>query len=374
MKILSSCLLSFSLVPLLTLTAPACSAENEGNGGTGPGTAGYSGGASGVGGTYIPPAGGSAGFPPSGGSSGAAGSPPRQLQPGECGGDYYVAEPKQLDIYVMLDDSGSMVPWWPATLDALTQFVTAPESAGIGMGLQVFGPDDPCDPSMYATPRVPIAPLPGNLAALQAGVPILPIESTPTLPAMQGAIMHAQEWAASHPESKVVVWLITDGMPSGCASTVENVAQAAAEGLTGSIPITTYVIGIGDLTALDAIALAGGTDKATIIDPANTAQGLLDAMNALRESALPCDYAIPTPDNGEQVDLGLVNLYFTPDGGAETVIPNVDGPEACDPAQGGWFYSDSNTRIIACDSTCTMLKTTSGQVNVILGCPIVRIE
>jgi hypothetical protein len=242
------------------------------------------------------------------------------------------------------------------------------------MGLQLFGPDAPCDPAMYATPRVPIAPLPGNLPALQAALPPLPVESTPTLPALQGAIMYAQQWAASHPESKVVVWLITDGIPSGCLATVDNVAQAAAEGLSSGIP--TYVIGIGDLQALDAIALSGGTDKATIIDPANmaSAQGLLDAMNALRQSALPCDYAIPTPDSGQQVDTTLVNLYFTPDGGQETVIPNVAGPEACDPVQGGWYYNDSDTRIIACDSICEMFKTTAGQVNVILGCPIVRIE
>jgi hypothetical protein len=354
----------------------ACSAENESRTAGGPlSGAGYSGGQTGAAGSGSNPVAGS-GSGVSGSGATAGGDPPRQLLPGECGGDYYVAEPKQLDIYVMLDDSGSMVPWWPFVLQAMDQFVQAPESAGIGMGLQVFGPDSPCDPSTYAQPRVPIAPLPGNLAALQAGIPILPIESTPTLPALQGGIIYAQEWAQSHPDSKVVVWLITDGIPSGCDSTVDNVAQAAAEGLTGDIPIPTYVIGIGDLQALDAIAAAGGTDKATIIDIANmtSAQALLDAMNALRQSALPCDYKIPEPTGGEQVDLDLVNLYFTPEGGTETVIPNVDGPDACDPAQGGWFYSDSNTRIIACDSTCEMFKTTAGQVNVILGCPIVRIE
>jgi hypothetical protein len=372
MKLLS---VSVFLSVLFIGSTLACSAENEPRGlpsGLGVGSGGSSTGSAGS--STGPAAGSGSGSAGSAASAGA--DSPRQLKPDECGGDYYVAEPRQLDIYIMLDDSGSMVPWWPFVLQALDQFVQAPESAGIGMGLQVFGPDSPCDPQRYAQPRAPIAPLPGNLSALQAAVPLLPVESTPTLPAMQGAIMYAQSWAEAHPDSKVVVWLITDGMPSGCDSTVELVAQAAAEGLTGSIPIPTYVIGIGDLQALDAIAQSGGTDQATIIDPVNmtSAQGLLDAMNALRESALPCDYALPTPDSGGQVDTELVNLYFTPAGGQETVIPNVDGIENCDPAQGGWFYNDSSTRLIACDSTCEMFKTTSGQVNVILGCPMVRIE
>jgi hypothetical protein len=176
--------------------------------------------------------------------------------------------------------------WWIHTLDA-----AASASANIGMGVKFFGTDSPCDPQVYTEPDVPIAPLPDNVANLAAAIPSFPFESTPTLPALQGAILYARTWANNHRGSKVVVWLITDGIPNGCGSTVENVAQAAAEGRAGSISIPTYVIGIGNLQALDPIAKAGGTEKATIIDPANNhaapARSVFNAMTG--RSATPCE-------------------------------------------------------------------------------------
>ena len=53
-----------------------------------------------------------------------------------CDADTYSAERKRLDIYMVVDDSGSMVPWWPGTLDAINQFFMDPGSAGIGVGVQ----------------------------------------------------------------------------------------------------------------------------------------------------------------------------------------------------------------------------------------------
>jgi hypothetical protein len=223
----------------------------------------------------------------SGGSGGGAGTSGNGGASGGAGYDGGLA--CQLDIYVMLDDSGSMVPWWPQVMDALATFMTDPASEGIGMGIQYFGPDTPCDAEQYATPAVPIAPLPGNTSAIQASIPILPVESsTPTLPALQGAIDYARSWSDSHPESTVVVWLVTDGLPEGCESTVENVAAAARDGLNNAPSIPTYVIGIGDLTALDQIAEAGGTGTAVIAEPGSSQQ-LVQAMNALRDSASNCD-------------------------------------------------------------------------------------
>src|SRR5689334_17321347 len=44
---------------------------------------------------------------------------PAQVQLGQgevCDADSYGAERKRLDIYMVVDDSASMVPWWPFTL------------------------------------------------------------------------------------------------------------------------------------------------------------------------------------------------------------------------------------------------------------------
>lgn len=66
----------------------------------------------------------------------------------QCAGSVVLAEPIPLDIYVMLDKSGSMtektgmkgmgLPKWDAVTGALTSFFEDPQSTGIGVGLQYF--------------------------------------------------------------------------------------------------------------------------------------------------------------------------------------------------------------------------------------------
>lgn len=84
---------------------------------------------------------GSVGASSSGGSSGS-GDPDET-----CAGELIEAKSIPLDMYVMLDSSGSMLDptegnaaltKWQAVGDALADFVNDPESAGIGMGLQRF--------------------------------------------------------------------------------------------------------------------------------------------------------------------------------------------------------------------------------------------
>jgi hypothetical protein len=74
----------------------------------------------------------------------------------ECAGDLIEAKRIPLDMYVMLDVSGSMleptegdanVTKWKAVSSALSDFVNDGASAGIGMGLQVFPIRDPAAPT-----------------------------------------------------------------------------------------------------------------------------------------------------------------------------------------------------------------------------------
>ena len=299
------------------------------------------------------------------GSGGVAGGEGDAGGGSNCGGDRYKAERSQLDIYVMFDDSGSMVPWWLVATQAFSDFLNDPGSAGIGIGIQYFGTN--CDPAFYANPRVPIAPLPGNVAAIQDSYPSIPIESTPTYPAMVGAIQHARDWQNGHPDHKVVVLLATDGEPVDCNSTVQNVSQAAADGLLGSPSIPTYALGMGlSLTNLNDIARAGGTGNAFLVDP-NSRQALTQALNAIRGAALLCDYVLPNRGN---VDPKKVNIDFTPPGGRSTRLPNVGDASRCS-ASGGWYYDkpQAPTRAIVCPDSCSSLNVqTGGQVDVILGC------
>lgn len=298
-------------------------------------------------------------------------SPPGTIGDGEaCNADSYQAEPRQLDIYMVVDDSGSMVPWWPGTLDAINMFFDAPSSAGIGVGVQFFGSN--CDANYYATPRVPIAPLPGNADPLRLAFPPLPIEGTATVPAAEGAMQHARQWAMDHPDSKPVVLLITDGLPDDCGSTVQGVVQALADGLGGTPSIQTFVVGIGvQLDALNMFAQAGGTGQAILVSP-GAADELLQALSEIRQAALPCDYKIP---DGAQGDIAndTINLRYTAPGGQQETIGYVPEVALCDPQVGGWFYDDPSapTRVVACPGTCDALSG-GGEVQVVLGCPRVN--
>jgi hypothetical protein len=351
----------------------ACSSADDGmaqgNGGRSGGSGKGSGGSdvgTGTGG-----AGGTTGGVGGSGGTGAVIDPGKGTMdagPMTCGGDKYHAEQRPLDMYVMFDDSGSMIPWWVSATQAFTQFLNAPESAGIGVGLQFFGTS--CDVATYSTPKVAIAALPGNAQALTAAFPILPIESTPTEPALRGAINYARTWQTGHADHKVVVLLVTDGEPTECNSTVPSVTQVATDGFGGTPSIPTYVLGLGlSLTNLHSIAMAGGTNQAFIVDP-NSGSALAAAMNQIRGSALPCDYALPK----NTTDPKKVNIDFTPAGGTTTRLIYVGDAASCDPVKGGWYYDNPQmpSRLIVCSQTCDVFKKDpNGRVDVVLGCDIV---
>jgi hypothetical protein len=347
------------------------------------------------------------------------------------------------DMYVMYDQSGSMggdTPVgtkWNAIEAALTGFLNDPGSDGIGVGIGYFpfvdpaapavcfqdsdcgayGPcvpvllvgycqgADACDPSMYATPEVPIEDIPTVVPKITSSLNAHgPGGGTPTAPALQGALDYAIPWAAAHPDRKTIVVLATDGDPSGCTgNSVQDVANIAASGLTASPPVQTFVIGVGSsLTSLNSIAASGGTSQAFIVDATtgDPTQQFIDAMNAIRESVtttethtetqiqthtethmetqmqvqttpVDCQWGIPTPPDGESFDQDQVNVQFSSDSGSPQRIGYVDSKDGCAAAEGGWYYDDNAapSSILVCDQTCNILTAiTSARVDILLGC------
>lgn len=449
-----------------------------------------------------PPAGSTAG---TAGSAGSAGTGPvlsgisgdnngsGGIGP-ECAGDLIEAKRLPLDMYVMLDVSGSMllptegdanVTKWQAVSSALTEFVKDDASSGIGVGLQMFpilrpgAPDTcvndadcgnvgpcltrgclplidgqlngcfsntgcdtgqrcvvigrcsnnnqyvcnaetttKCDPGLgncvvpastclsrtdcsadaYAAPAAEIAELPGATAGLVATLAAAtPDEAamTPTGPALQGAIMQAKAWAKAHPDRQVVAVLATDGLPTLqtagklCAGVevledIDAVVNLAATGREAAPVISTFVIGVvgaDDVAApviLDAIAQAGGSTEAFIVDTGgNVQQEFRAALDQIRESGLSCDLAVPESSDGKAVDYGLVNVDFASKGGTVDHLVNVGTVTGCAQApQGqGWYYdvADANaekpSRITVCPSTCRAFEATDmGSVQISLGC------
>jgi hypothetical protein len=282
---------------------------------------------------------------------------------------------------------------WDAVKAALQQFVTAPDAAGINVGIQYFGlggggrrggQQSSCTPADYEKPDVEIGPLPMNSMPIVNSLNAhMPTTNTPTPAALTGAINHAIAWKNAHPGHTVVVVLVTDGEPNACG-TVADVDAVAAMGLMATIP--TYVIGVTspgvacDLDPnppnqqdLDSVSMAGGTMSALLVDVTqNAGQQFVATMNQIRaKSQVPCQYALPKPPANQMLDPTKVNVQYTPPGAAmPTTILGVT-MNTCDPANGGWYYDNpaAPTKINLCPATCMAVsQQTGGKISVSLGC------
>lgn len=329
-----------------------------------------------------------------------------------CASDTYPSELQPLDLYVLLDQSESMdqAGKWGAVLSAVSSFAADPSTADIGMGLALFprppehpppaacdgsNPNDPacglygpclgsnncygallgdsCLPSDYALPDVAIAPLPGvgqaiNDALATASPPAG--MSTPSEPAMRGALGYAVDWASAHPDRATVLVFATDGDPTNC--TTNSVAGIASHVAAAQPAVKTFVVGVGSsLGNLDTIAVAGGTGEALLVDTAAdvTAQ-FIAAMNGVRAIG-QCQLDIPEPAEGTP-DYGKVNVAIVdPDDDANRItLANVGSEGECDETSGGWYYDDpaSPARIFLCPASCSELTGNAWDVEVLLGC------
>ncbi len=253
---------------------------------------------------------------------------------------------------------------------------------GGGMG----GPE--CDAGEYATPDVPLTPLPSDAfaAAIDA---VTPPDAdswrlgTPTLAALQGTYTAIDTMRTQNPNSRYTVVLVTDGMPALCpnpqADSVTDVADAAAA-VAATTP--TYVIGVANpvtadepdppdsVSGLNEVAQAGGTQSAFLVDtsnPTQTAEELKTIIEQIRESSFSCSVSIPPPPGGEVFDQTKVNVQYS-----STATGPVD--YAYDPtcaAPNAWHYDDeaNPTTIEVCPTVCDSLRASpDGQLNVQFGC------
>jgi hypothetical protein len=313
--------------------------------------------------------------------------------PEVCHLDVSKIEPVQLDMIIMLDQSGSMAEVisggtkWSMVAYALDSFLNDPDSAGIGVALQFFSlplagqtvPTDTmfsCVSSDYAMPAVLMATLPANATHVSASIgKHTPSGPTPTNTALEGVMTYARAWAAVNTTHRVVVVLATDAEPHGCQDTptVNNIASAA---FAGTPPIATYIIGVGALlTSLNEFARAGGTGQAFIIDTsANGTAQFIDAMHSIRlGQGLPCDYSVPFGSDGGAVDLSVVNLDYRPGPDRVKSVPlwRVADAAACGLDRLGWYYDSTAARKLRlCDQACSQIRRDiHGEMNVSVGCP-----
>lgn len=336
-----------------------------------------------------------------------------------CAAETLTANPVPVDIYIMEDRSGSMGMQgkWDAMKRALNAFVASPATTGLGVGMGFFPQvatmgscpitcNDAlcfrllcgcmevncannmctctnwgfsCERADYGTPAVPIEPLPGAGAKITAALnAIQPAGGTPTRPALEGAIQYARTWQTTS-KRRVAVALATDGEPMGCSD--NSVASSAAVARMAAMEgILTFVIGVGPaLSNLNALAMAGGTEKAYLVEGGDLEKQLVMALSSIqdRASRLACAYDVPMAKPGANaIDPTRVNVRFTRNQ-ATAVVAQVADKTRCGP-MGGWYYDNpaAPKQILLCESSCQEVNagTGPGEISILVGCKTKVVE
>ncbi|KYF98030.1 cell wall anchor domain-containing protein [Sorangium cellulosum] len=340
----------------------------EGAGASSGGSSGGEGGSFDIGGEPGPGSSGAGNGSPAGGGACATQTAAASLQP------VYLA--------FAFDVSGSMgkgdKKWhdkslkWDPVVAATQQFFADPSSEGLTASLAFFpAEDDKCTSEIYATPDVPLTPLPSPAfgAALDQIEPMTSSDwrgGTPTAWVMRGTSAFIEAQRQQNP-GKYAIVLVTDGYPQGCdeaSDTIDAVVADAQAALADSI--LTYVIGVENppidgapdtLDDLHEIAAAGGTEGAVLIDtgdPSQTTAAFKAAIERIRSAAVSCTMAIPLPPDGSSFDKEKVRVVYTDGANAATELA-YDQSCATD---GAWRYDEpaSPTQIVLCVDTCTTVQ------------------
>lgn len=301
---------------------------------------------------------------------------------GACATETKQAEQVPLDMMIGLDTSFSMDfdDKWINVREALRGFVTTPAYAELGVGLQFFPVRKQCSVAAYADPAVKLDLLPKVSQPVRAALDAQQMAGgTPMVPLLQGLAQYLK--ANARAGRKAVIVLATDGVPDDtCLSstegqlpnTLDNAVATAAAALDDKPSVSTFVVGVGsELGALDAIASAGGTNKAFILDPTQDVQkAFRAALDDIRRQSIPCSFDIPQIG---AIDTDKINVSYTDAAGTSTNFQYVNDADGCAKApKSGWYFDDeaSPKKVLLCSETCDAVKSDDrGRVDVVFGCP-----
>jgi hypothetical protein len=254
-------------------------------------------------------------------------------------------------------------------------------------GITYFSNDDMC--GVQSKPSVPIRELEQDqrAALAQSLANVQPRGGTPIVGGLILAYKHFNpDQTPDVPNGNRFVVLLTDG-EEGCA------ADQTPRLLESELPksrkagITTFVIGVPGSEVnrgfLSRIAFEGGTQSKPECDhvsndpsagdchfdmtrDSDLAAGLSRALATIGGEALRCEFDVPQPANGAELDHDSVNVvYSDPRGGEEHVVPQ-DASAPCDRAN-GWQYNEDKTKIVLCGTACAAVRS-AASVRIALGC------
>ncbi len=310
-----------------------------------------------------------------------------------CAAAHVEATGLPLDLYLMVDRSGSMdnstnPTKWESQEAALTSFVNDPKSTGLFIAMNFFPMNDDytmspsCNGTLYAMPKVQWGELPGAAPAIVSAIANQEPNGyfTPTADALNGVLKGARDRQLQQPLHVVAAVIVSDGEPccydpdwgteKGCTIEDANgIGAIAAQFAAGTPPVKTFAIYVDKLATdvMTAIASKGGTGAP--FDATGGAQDFIAALEKIKGQALGCEYKLPEADGGK-VNPALVDVEYTPGTGSPTKYPKVANQNACG-SDVGWYYDDpaNPQKLILCPVACEVVKKDDkGKLDILLGC------
>lgn len=334
-----------------------------------------------------------------------------------CQGWSVEAEAEGSTILFLLDVSGSMLESapstggeskWQVTRAALRSAIERlPNSVGLGISFfpnmeivsetNSMRPVDACVDSSRDVP-LELASTAQRAAVLRALDEIEPYQkaATPTHDALNRAFEQLKRSSLS---GRRYLVFITDGQPTqsqGCLGTGIMCTPSPVDPILDTISsaysdaqINTFVVGSpgsernyctdADVRGwLSQAARLGNTASAECKDDAapychfdlsaanDFGAAMSGALSEITKAIISCNYTVPRPTNGGELDPTRVSMIFN-NGAGEYYLLLPNSGEVCDK---GWSYTDSsNSKVEICGTTCTLLQDDpNARLSILFGC------
>jgi hypothetical protein len=308
-----------------------------------------------------------------------------------------------LDMFVMLDRSGSMDPdcnigdttasRWCRAINALSTYFNSASATGNAAALQYFPNGGACNGTGYDVAAVPAGN--GYLALPTNGFNTSLNNTNPngSNTPIEGAIRGITQFTARAVNRRAgrttIGILITDGSPNGCVTSATSLRDILQTHFNAT-GLRTFVIGMtgASFSTLETIATGGNAplhnDNVNGINDTcgngagpcrhwNVGDGngnvFVEALKAIQAAAVGCSMQMPTTDAGV-VNPNNVQVEYSPNGQPPAQgLVRVNDAAAC--VNNGWYYDNntSPTTINLCPTICNTVQADPGaKVNVLLGC------
>jgi hypothetical protein len=280
---------------------------------------------------------------------------------------------------------------WEIVRNALKQAIAQlPGTSRVG--ITYFSDDDRC--GVQSKPDVPLRWLDANqLSSLDTSLDaVTPRGGTPIVGGLILAYKHLNpDQNPEVPNGNRFVVLLTDGQ-EGCATDQTPRLLQTELAKARAAAITTFVIGVPgsevNRSFLSELAFAGGTPSRPdcahggtdaskgdchldMTQDVDLGAGLSRALAAVSGQALSCEFDVPKPSNGGELDYDSVNVVYADQGGGPEQVIGKAASSPCAQAN-GWQYNADKSKIVLCGSACNTVRR-AANIQIALGCKTVTL-